>query len=122
MIKGIGIDMVELPRIKRLMAKSERFEARILTPAEQERMSSCEGWRKVEFAAGRFAAKEAFVKAVGTGISGRFGFQDIEILPDGRGRPCLFAEIDEYVHLSITHSREYAAAQVVLEGRDGLFA
>ncbi|SFL50401.1 holo-ACP synthase [Salibacterium qingdaonense] len=122
MIKGIGMDIVEMERIKRLMDKSERFEVRILTPAERERMNSCEGWRRIEFAAGRFAAKEAFVKAAGTGISGCFGFQDIEVLPDGRGKPCIHAGMEDYAHVSITHSRDYAAAQVVLEGRDGLFA
>ncbi|MGY4691215.1 holo-ACP synthase [Salibacterium sp. K-3] len=122
MIQGIGMDIVELPRIERLMAKNKRFEMRILTPAERERLDCCAGWRRVEFTAGRFAAKEAFVKAAGTGISQHFSFQDIEILPDERGRPCLKAELDDIVHVSITHSTGYAAAQVILEGRDGLFA
>lgn len=119
MIYGIGLDIVELSRIKRLLDKNDRFEKRILTPKERERLNKLYGQRKVEFAAGRFAAKEAYVKAAGTGISGFLGFQDISILNDALGKPYV-VHVQHYfiAHLSITHSKEYAAAQVILEKSD----
>ncbi|WP_240377429.1 holo-ACP synthase [Bacillus piscicola] len=117
MIYGVGLDIIELARIERLLLKSDRFEKRILTDEERERLRAYSGRRKVEFAAGRFAAKEAFVKAAGTGISGTYGFQDINISNNSAGKPCLtFPDAAGMrAHVSITHSKEYAAAQVILE-------
>lgn len=88
MIAGIGSDIVELDRIRRLLAgeRGRRFSERVLTHAEREigeRRESGFG----EFVAGRFAAKEAVSKALGCGIGGQVGFRDIEIIPDERGRP-----------------------------------
>ncbi|MFB4165172.1 holo-ACP synthase [Alteribacillus sp. JSM 102045] len=118
MICGIGLDIVELERIKRLLDKNSRFETRVLTPKERERLNDYDGQRKVEFAGGRYAAKEAFAKAVGTGISGRFGFQDIEVDSDHSGKPVITARGNNMVvHVAITHSKDYAAAQVILEER-----
>ncbi|RSL29637.1 holo-ACP synthase [Salibacterium salarium] len=116
MIKGIGIDIVELSRIEQLLCKNDRFEKRILTENEQKKMAHFYGRRKVEFAGGRFAAKEAFAKAAGTGISASWGFQDIEVISDESGKPGIVVDgIAESVHVSISHSQEYAVAQVVLE-------
>src|SRR5690606_39406938 len=83
MILGIGIDLVELERIRRFGA--ERLARRILTERERAYLPRSEG-RILEFLAGRFAAKEAVSKAAGTGI-GKLSFQDIEILPDERSCP-----------------------------------
>jgi holo-[acyl-carrier protein] synthase len=73
----------------------------------------------VEFLAGRFAVKEAYSKALGTGIGEEISFQDIEVINDERGKPIihLLKEFSEpsTIHVSITHSRQYAAAQVILE-------
>lgn len=115
MIKGIGIDIIEISRIARAVNKNARFVRRILTEKEQDRYDklSSEG-RKLEFLAGRFAAKEAFAKAMGTGI-GKLSFQDIEILSDKQGAPnlvCVAYKGD--IFISISHSKEYAVAQVVL--------
>ncbi|RSL29426.1 holo-ACP synthase [Salibacterium salarium] len=116
MIKGIGIDIVELDRIKRLLYKNDRFQKRILTDNELDMMKRYSEKRKVEFIAGRFAAKEAFGKAMGTGISGNYGFQDIEVVANRSGKPSILAVgIEEIIHVSISHSEEYAVAQVVLE-------
>ncbi len=111
------MDLIELNRIKASLDRNERFADRILTENEQESYGSLPSFnRRVEYIAGRFAAKEAFAKAVGTGI-GRLSFQDIEVLNDSNGAPVLTAKgYEEYnIFVSITHSKEYAAAQVVLE-------
>ncbi|MGY0693674.1 holo-ACP synthase [Virgibacillus sp. FSP13] len=119
MIKGIGIDLVELTRIRSSIERNPRFIERILTVEERavfEHLSTDN--RKVEYLAGRFAAKEAFAKAVGTGI-GKLSFQHIKVLPDKQGAPILIAEGFENanVFVSITHSNNYAAAQIVIEDK-----
>ncbi|GAA0311527.1 holo-[acyl-carrier protein] synthase [Gracilibacillus halotolerans] len=117
MIIGIGIDLVEIDRITDIVEKGAKFVDRILTEREKELLHSYTSQRrKIEFIAGRFAAKEAFSKALGTGI-GEVGFKDIEILPDPKGAPHLtsIAVSDKKIHLSISHSKEYAIAQVIIE-------
>src|SRR5690625_5305151 len=80
MIKGIGIDIIELNRIEESVHKNERFIKRILTDKELDVYNHLQRKRrKLEFLAGRFAAKEAFAKATGRGI-GKLSFQHIEIL------------------------------------------
>lgn len=113
MIKGIGIDIVELNRIERI---AQRLSLRILTPWEKEKFHRLQGNRKTEFLAGRFAAKEAYAKASGTGIGAALSFQDIEISSSAAGKPEIRPrEESELVHVSISHSREYACAQVIIE-------
>lgn len=117
MIKGIGIDIVELNRIKQSTEKQKRFVQRILTPNEIERFENLPNERRrMEFLAGRFAAKEAFAKATGRGI-GSLSFQHMEILPKESGAPSIIVQGYETsnVHLSISHSEHYAVAQVILE-------
>lgn len=118
MIKGVGMDLIELDRIQASMERNNRFVDRILTESEKkiyQQLTSPK--RRVEYIAGRFAAKEAFAKAVGTGI-GRLSFQDMVVMNDEFGAPSIAVkgyEEDITIFLSITHSRDYAAAQVVLE-------
>jgi len=119
--------MTELERIRRVMEgpRGEAFLRRVLTERELAHMEKAgfRGARRTEFAAGRWAAKEAVSKALGCGIGGALGFRDIEVLPDQAGRPvCSIHEeawrrlgVQAYVHLSITHTREYAAAFAVAE-------
>jgi holo-[acyl-carrier protein] synthase len=128
MIYGVGMDMLEISRMKKIMEgkAAKRFLERILTVAERELAQTRKG-RFSEFIAGRFAAKEAVVKALGSGIGQMIGFQDIEILPDAFGKPCCTiasAAIDRLglpmdsimrIHLSITHSESMAAAYVIIE-------
>ena len=71
MIKGIGIDAVELPRITRLIEEKPKFIARILTSDEMKLFQSLPFHRQVEFLGGRYACKEAFSKAWGTGIGNK---------------------------------------------------
>ncbi|WP_421382855.1 holo-ACP synthase [Bacillus salacetis] len=115
MIKGIGLDIVEIKRIARLAERQPKFIKRVLTDAEIDHYSSLSDGRRYEFLAGRFAAKEAFAKARGTGIGSDLSFTDIEVRKDHRGKPYIALPIDKGVHLSITHSKDFAAAQVIIE-------
>lgn len=115
MIKGIGIDIIELKRIEDLIKKQKKFSERILTKGERETYLRLSERRKIEFLAGRFAAKEAFSKAYGTGIGRELSFQDIEIMTDDKGKPVIVKPFSKGVHLSISHSEAYAVAQVIIE-------
>lgn len=115
MIKGIGLDLVELDRIEKMMLRTEKFQQRILTSRELSIFETLSPSRKVEFLAGRFAAKEAYSKANGTGIGAGCELHQIEILKDDVGKPELFfngKRINGFV--SITHTKTTAAAQVIL--------
>ncbi len=116
-IKGIGLDLTELNRIERLIKRQPKFIDRILTEKEKDKYESLAPRRKIEYAAGRFAAKEAFSKAMGTGIGKQLSFLDIQILNDSSGKPVVASpELNgSIVYVSITHSKDYAAAQVIIE-------
>lgn len=116
MIKGIGIDLIELERIEKSIQKNARFVERILTKKERQTFEEFKNQRrKVEFLAGRFAAKEAFAKANGTGI-GKLSFQHIEIVANDHGAPEIIVKgyEAEKLFVSISHSDTYAIAQVVI--------
>jgi len=126
MIRGIGMDLVEMERISRLVCRREKFLDRVLTEREKQLLSRTSPERAVEFLAGRFAAKEAAAKALGTGIGAKVGFHDLEILPTKSGKPALHLTdkacatlavnpASLCIHVSITHTRSYAAAQVIVE-------
>ncbi|MDU2064198.1 MAG: holo-ACP synthase [Sporomusaceae bacterium] len=123
MIIGIGLDIVEIDRIAAAIEK-DSFVKRVFTPAEQAYCESLRAGCAASFAA-RFAAKEAFLKALGTGL--REGkWIDMEVLPDELGAPHLslsgrFAEMAEEkgiseIYISLTHAKKYAAAQVICWG------
>lgn len=115
MIKGIGIDIIELSRIETIILKKSSFVTRVLTEAEQGIFQELSHKRQVEFLAGRFACKEAFSKAWGTGI-GKIGLQDIEILKEDNGAPKITKSPHEgQVFVSISHTDTLAIAQIVLE-------
>lgn len=121
MIVGIGLDLVELERIKKIYARHGiHFLRKILTPSEIGLLPA----NPTAWIAGRFAAKEACAKALGTGFSNGIGFQDMAILSGGFA-PALTlynhaasraASMGATrVSLSITHERSMAAAVVILE-------
>lgn len=115
MIAGIGLDIVELERIAKLDAKTSKFRLRTLTEKELELYETLSATRRIEFLAGRFAGKEAFSKAKGTGIGAECNFTDINILPSPGGKPLLYFKGEQVAgHISITHTRTVAAAQVIL--------
>jgi len=123
MIYGIGIDLIEVPRVARLLDRGIRFKERIYTDRERE---YCDRKRhSAQNYAARFAAKEAFFKALGTGWSGGLAFRDVEILNDERGKPEIVLHekareaaerlgIDS-IHVSLTHIKEMASSIVTLE-------
>jgi holo-[acyl-carrier protein] synthase len=122
MIRGIGTDIVEMKRIEEM--GMERLAKRILTEKEKEMLPAQER-RRLEFIAGRFAAKEAISKALGTGIGQSVSFTDIEIENNEKGAPLaflpegirkrLFGNGSVQIHLSISHSELYATAMAVVE-------
>ena len=126
MILGTGFDLTALPRIKALLEKhGERFLARILTEDERATLPA-EPARRIAYAAGRWAAKEAAVKALGSGFSAGIGFHDVEVVSLEGGRPelRLHGRASELahdkgvtsLHVSISHERDRAGAMVILEG------
>jgi holo-[acyl-carrier protein] synthase len=115
MISGIGLDIVELKRIKKISERHSKFVDRTLTRREKETYKQLTASRQIEFLAGRFAAKEAFSKAYGTGIGNSLSFLDIQVENDEKGKPFFSLPLQNGVHLSITHSAEYAVAQVIIE-------
>ena len=124
MIVGTGIDIAEVPRIEASIARfGNRFLHRIFTEAE---IRYCESkTNRVERYAARFAAKEAAMKAIGTGWNHGVTWRDVEICRQPGRRPTIafhgkaaeFAAKLGAVHiaLSLSHTREYAIAQVILE-------
>lgn len=118
MIKGIGLDIVEIERILDICKRQPRFPLRILTTKELEVYEQLSEQRKMEYLAGRFAAKEAYAKAYGTGIGNQLSFLDIETAYDQNGKPIIVKPRREKVYLSITHTRTIAAAQVIIGADD----
>ena len=125
MILGTGIDLIEVVRIASAFEKfGDRFVNRILLPEE---MAYCLQHRQPgPFLAARFAAKEAISKAFGTGIGAALGWQDMEIrrkesgepfvVLHGKGQELFAARGAKKIHLSLTHTENYAAATAILEG------
>lgn len=125
MIIAIGVDLVEISRIEEVFTRrGERFRRRVFTEGE---ISYCERRAsKLASYAARFAAKEAVMKALGTGWSGGVGWKDIEVVSGPSGAPMIqlhrsalerMREIGATRALvSLTHSGKLAIAQVVLEG------
>ena len=115
MIVGHGIDIEALASIQNAVEKREGFARRVLTDKEMERFASLKGRRQIEYLAGRWSAKEAFSKAMGTGI-GKLGFQDLEILNNERGAPYFSkSPFSGKVWLSISHTDQFVTASVILE-------
>ena len=115
MIVGHGIDIEELASIQNAVEKREGFARRVLTDKEMERFSSLKGRRQFEYLAGRWSAKEAFSKAMGTGI-GKLSFQDLEILNNERGTPYFSkSPFSGKVWLSISHTDQFVTSSVILE-------
>ena len=124
MILGIGIDIIEVARIKDSYERfGEQFLNRVLRPEE---IAYCLSHKNpAPFLAARFAAKEAVSKAFGTGLGSQLGWQDIEIKHQENGQPWVVLQDGgkklleqrggRVVHLSLSHTDNYAAAMAVLE-------
>ena len=124
MILSIGIDIIEIHRIRESMDRTARFAERVFTEAER-RYCDSKGKGSEQSYAGRFAAKEAFMKALGSGWRGELAWQEVEVVNDEFGAPSLAvtgeakkqmqARGADRIHLSISHTSELAIAQVILE-------
>jgi holo-[acyl-carrier protein] synthase len=121
-----GIDLVDCKRIADVLERhGEHFLERVLTPAERDIAARFKN--PVTFVAGRWAAKEAILKMLGTGWRGKILWTDMEILPDELGRPVVTLSGEtarlaaekriSRIMLSITHIKSHAAASVI--GTDG---
>ena len=127
MIIGIGIDLCDTERMRSMVDRyGDRFLRRLFTDEELRR---CRNRRRLhECLAGRFAAKEAAVKALGTGLSHGIAWRDVELVGGEAQRPSIqfhraARRVADYlrvetVHVSITHDGGAAAAVVVLESRN----
>jgi holo-[acyl-carrier protein] synthase len=125
MILGIGIDIIEVARIKASHEKfGERFASRILLPDE---IAYCLSHKNpAPFLAVRFAAKEAVSKAFGTGIGAALGWRDMEIrrkesgepfvILHGNGKTLFESRQAQRLLVSLSHTENYAAATAILEG------
>jgi holo-[acyl-carrier protein] synthase len=121
---GVGIDIIEVSRIRAMLRKhNDRFLERVFTPAEQAYCTR--SVRSDEHFAARFAAKEAAMKALGTGLSGGIQWIDIEVTHDPNGRPVITLHGEakavaerlgiSKVLVSLTHIKSAAAACVIAE-------
>lgn len=127
MVLGVGIDEVEVERLATALAREPGLKARLFTPGE---IRYCEARKLcIQHLAARFAAKEAFAKALGTGIADGVAFREIEVVPENDGRPGVrlhgktreraAAAGADRIHLSLTHTDTRAAAMVVIEAAGG---
>ena len=124
MIVSIGIDIIEVARIREVLVRTPRFAERVFTDAERAYCDS-RGVVAAQHYAARFAAKEAALKALQTGWRGGIAWQDVEIASRESGAPYLILHGEvkmlfeksgaSAAHLSISHTSEHAIAQVVLE-------
>src|SRR6187397_1451692 len=123
MIIGIGIDMIEVERIDTRINRNNGFKEKIFSPDE---INYCESQtNKAENYAARFAAKEAFLKAIGTGLTVSYELHEIEVIVNEAGKPSIilsggFKELSvagnwNNIYLSISHLRAIACAVVIVE-------
>lgn len=119
---GVGVDMLEISRMERVLARSPRFAEKVFT--DEERAYCDAAARPAEHYAARWAAREAVVKALGTGFSGGVGLRDVSVGRDESGRPraILSGRVAELVAergvrevaLSISHTHDVAVANAIL--------
>jgi holo-[acyl-carrier protein] synthase len=124
LIFGIGTDIIEVGRIEKMLATNDALRQKLFTEGEQ---NYCDQGKKTRFQsyAARFAAKEAFFKALGTGYRYGMSFNEIEVLNDDLGKPFIktSGKVQEFLnehevsctHLSLSHLKEMAVAFVVIE-------
>ncbi|MDQ3585397.1 MAG: holo-ACP synthase [Acidobacteriota bacterium] len=123
MIISIGIDIIEVRRIKSALKRTPRFVERVFTPQERDYCDR-RGVVAPQHYAARFAAKEAALKALGTGWTGGLAWQDVEVVSQASGAPALVFHNQarelfqqsgaDRAHISISHTAEHAIAQVIL--------
>ena len=119
MIVGIGCDIVDISRIDKLLqSKGDQFLKKVCTKHEIE-SAPLNSLLKISYFAKRFAAKEAFSKALGTGIGSEIAFNEIEVRNDESGKPFFHFSTDKYsdlnIQLSLSDEKSQALAFVIIE-------
>ena len=128
MITGIGTDIAEVERIAEKISKEQGFRELVFSAAE---ISYCESAaNKYQHYAARFAAKEAFFKAIGTGWATGTAFNEIEIIHDEKGKPVLILKGETaatmqqkgigHIFVSLSHVKTMATAVVIIEGANSV--
>ena len=115
MIAGLGCDIVKISRIAELLASyGRKFEKKVFVAREIE--GAPDNSAAAAYYAKRFAAKEAFAKAVGTGINSNLGFLDIEVIKDASGAPRILSKKFPMYNalLSLSDEKEFAIACVII--------
>jgi holo-[acyl-carrier protein] synthase len=122
-IFGIGTDLIKVDRIKRLLDSNPRFFDKVFCASEREYCR--QKANPAQSFAVRFAAKEAFMKALGTGWDKGISFKEIRVISDDKGKPEIElsgATLDYFqyhnlsrIHLSLSHEKDYAVAYVIVE-------
>ncbi len=123
-IVSVGIDIIEVYRIRETISRTPRFVERVFTAGERE-YCEAKGAAAAQSYAARFAAKEAFLKALQTGWRGKITWHDIEVVSGETGVPTLEISGEAQtvmnnlgatrIHISLSHTTEHAVAQVMLE-------
>jgi holo-[acyl-carrier protein] synthase len=124
MIAGTGIDLVDVTRMKKILSRwGDRFPERFFSPGEVDYCRK-KATPAIHYAA-RFAAKESFLKSLGIGLGMGINLKDIEVMNNPQGKPDLILHDQarhllvqrgiRKVHLSLTHTSQYAAAVIILE-------
>jgi holo-[acyl-carrier protein] synthase len=122
-IFGIGTDIIDVKRVEKMLSKGKQYLEAVFTEKE---INYCENKaRKAEHYAARYAAKEAILKAVGTGWRGKLTYHDIEIINDNSGKPQVFVQGEvrnlfdlnkiRTTSISLSHTKETAIAFIILE-------
>ncbi len=132
MIVGLGTDIVKISRIESLLQKyGNKFLNRILSIEERNKLVSLAPNMQQKYLAKRFAAKEAFVKALGMGFNGEISFADISVVNDKQGKPYynISSKLNKYIKntlnvaeysikISISDDADYANAIAIIETSD----
>ncbi len=118
MIAGIGIDVTDICRIKKAVERNRHFINRILTSEEINQLDSLSEKRRFEYISGRFSAKEAYSKAMGSGLGPIVKFHDLTIINNEHGKPIVSHHpFDGNAFVSISHTDEIVVTEVILENR-----
>ena len=124
MIYGVGTDLIEVTRIEKQITGNSRFKQKIFSASEIE---YCDSFKvnSAQHYAVRYAAKEAFFKAIGTGYRGGLTFHEVSVESDELGKPRIvlsgkskdYANANKFtaIHVSLSHLRDYASAVVIIE-------
>ncbi|MEO3944642.1 holo-ACP synthase [Gorillibacterium sp. CAU 1737] len=123
MIEGLGIDMVKVSYINRMLKKHGDVFLHNIYAVEEIRLYGEKKRHVDHFLAGRFAAKEALLKALGTGMASGLDFNQIEVCNNAAGKPFVnrtpsierFLEPDQRIQISISHHEKYAVAVIIIE-------